>query len=132
MQFVRDIPKEKHGFDIPDIADFPDVSKEERYKDNPKMDNLVNELETAFNNNKPVNDLRDMFDRIIEFSEKQMPMWNGEEKYIKAYKKNAFKIYKFYQEHANDELVNTNLNKNSESVYNRVKNDGVALCHFIF
>ncbi len=126
MQFVRDIPKEKHGFDIPDIADFPDVAKEERYKDNPEMDNLVNQLETAFNNNKPVNDLRDMFDRIIEFSQKQMPMWNGEEKYIKGYKKNAFKIYKFYQEHADDQLVNTNLNKNSEAVYNRIKNDGVA------
>jgi len=130
MKFVRDILKEQHGFEIPDLAEFPDVSKEERYQENPEMDKLVESFETAFNNSKPVETLREWFDKIILLSEKQMPLHAGEADYIKSYRKNAFKIYKWYQKHARDNFQATKLNKNSESIYNTIRKDGVQFLKF--
>lgn len=130
MQFVRDIPKEKHGFEIPDVSDFPDVATEEKYQDNPEMDKLVNKLKSAFENWKPVPILRGIFDEIIAYSEKQMPMHEGEKPYIKSYKKNAFKIYKWYLEHKDDSFGRFKMNKSSEEVYNKIQQDGVAFYQF--
>lgn len=131
MQFQRDIPKTEHEFEIPDVAEFPDVATEERYQDNDKMDVLVKQLEDLFKRRKTKTELQVAFEKIIEFSKEQMPVWEGEQDYIRAYRKNALKIYDWYRVHENDKINSSfKLNKASEKVYNGIKQNGVKFFQF--
>ena len=78
MQFQRDIPKTEHEFEIPDVAEFPDVATEERYQDNDKMDVLVKQLEDLFKRRKTKTELQVAFEKIIEFSKADRKKTNSD------------------------------------------------------
>jgi len=88
-----DNPIHDHGFNFPDIADFPDVRHEQRYQDDKASNRIIEEIET-----RQYQHMIPLVDQLIEHSEKQMPIQGDMERgFIQKWRKLLTKTLNFYQ-----------------------------------
>ena len=96
-----------HGFRFPDVSDLPEVKQEQRFQDDEVSGTIIANMERCFRAKKGVNQFMATVDQLLEHSEKQMPLDEGEQAILYGWRKKLSRQYVFQITSKRHDYTNT-------------------------